>query len=154
LEIGCGAGLLLFRIAPHCQLYHATDFSRQSLSLIRRQLDSTHQHLTNVSLSESSADDISSLSGRRFATLVLNSLVQYFPSIEYLLRVLETAVSVLTEGGAIFIGDVRSLPLLPAFHTGVQLYQSEASSTVEQLRQRVQNALRQEKELVVAPAFF
>ena len=27
LEIGCGSGLLLFRLAPHCQYYCGTDFS-------------------------------------------------------------------------------------------------------------------------------
>ena len=106
------------------------------------------------SLLESAADDFSQLRGQRFDTVVLNSVVQYFPSIHYLLQVLESAIGVMAEGGSIFIGDLRSLPLLPAFHTGVQLYQSDPSSTLERLRQRVEQALRQEQELVIAPAFF
>jgi natural product biosynthesis luciferase-like monooxygenase protein len=32
LEIGCGSGLLLFRIAPHCAQYWGTDFSEVNLS--------------------------------------------------------------------------------------------------------------------------
>ncbi len=31
LEVGCGSGLLLFRVAPHCQHYTATDFSEQAV---------------------------------------------------------------------------------------------------------------------------
>src|SRR5262249_43222076 len=32
LEIGCGTGLLLFRLAPHCTQYTATDVSGQALN--------------------------------------------------------------------------------------------------------------------------
>ena len=38
LEIGCGTGLLLFRIAPRCERYVATDFSDASLDYVRRHL--------------------------------------------------------------------------------------------------------------------
>jgi len=55
--------------------------------------------------------------------------VQYFPSLDYLLRVLEGAVRAVAPGGFIFIGDVRSLPLLSAFHASVQLYQADPTLT-------------------------
>ena len=32
LEIGCGTGLILFRVAPHCTKYWGTDFSAVSLN--------------------------------------------------------------------------------------------------------------------------
>ena len=38
LEIGCGAGLLLFRIAPHCTRYLGADFSPVALRHVRQQL--------------------------------------------------------------------------------------------------------------------
>ena len=59
--------------------------------------------------------------------MILNSVVQYFPSIEYLVRVLEGAVQAVAEGGYIFVGDVRSLPLLEAFHTSVELQRASAA---------------------------
>ena len=70
--------------------------------------------------------------------MILNSVVQYFPSIDYLLRVLEGAVNAVAPGGSIFVGDVRSLPLLEAFHASVHCHQapSWAASRAE-LRQRV-----------------
>src|SRR5437899_1235688 len=33
-EIGCGTGLLLFRIAPHCESYHGTDVSQTALNFL------------------------------------------------------------------------------------------------------------------------
>ena len=38
LEIGCGTGLLLLQIAPHCEAYTGTDFSPVALDYVRRQL--------------------------------------------------------------------------------------------------------------------
>jgi hypothetical protein len=57
-------------------------------------------------------------------------------------------------GGSIFIGDVRSLPLLEIFHTSVQLYQADDSLSINDLRQRIQQRITQEQELVIDPAFF
>jgi acyl carrier protein len=100
------------------------------------------------------ATDFEGVEAEAFDAVILNSVVQYFPSIDYLVRVLEGAVQALAPGGFIFIGDVRSLPLLQAFHASVQLYQAEPSLTCEQLRQRVQMQMFQETELVIDPAFF
>ena len=38
LEVGCGTGLLLFRVAPHTRAYHGTDFSGVALEHVRRHL--------------------------------------------------------------------------------------------------------------------
>lgn len=152
LEIGCGTGLLLFRIAPHCTEYCGTDFSRASLNYIRQHL--SDRGLNQVTLLEKMATDFNGVEPGAFDAIILNSVVQYFPSIDYLLQVLEKAVKVTAPGGFIFIGDVRSLPLLEAFHTSVQLERSEPSLTREQLRQRVQMQVFQETELVIDPAFF
>jgi amino acid adenylation domain-containing protein len=152
LEIGCGTGLLLFRIAPHCTQYWGTDFSQVSLNFIRQQLAT--QPLPQVTLLQQMADDFTGIEAKAFDALILNSVVQYFPSINYLVSVLEGAINAIAPGGFIFIGDVRSLTLLPAFHGWVQLHQAEPSLTREQLQQRVQMQMFQETELVIEPSFF
>ncbi|MBD1881802.1 non-ribosomal peptide synthetase [Coleofasciculus sp. FACHB-T130] len=150
LEIGCGTGLLLFRIAPHCNKYCGTDFSSASLNYIQEQL----AQLPQVTLLQKLATDFEGVESEAFDTVILNSVVQYFPNIDYLVRVLEGAINAIAPGGFIFIGDVRSLPLLQAFHASVQLYQAEPSLTREQLQQRVEMQMFQETELVIDPAFF
>ncbi|WP_414585420.1 amino acid adenylation domain-containing protein [Scytonema sp. PCC 10023] len=158
LEIGCGTGLLLFRIAPHCTKYSGTDFSPASLNYIQKQLANVETRhgasLQQVTLFEKMAADFQGVEAQAFDAVVLNSVVQYFPSINYLIRVLEGAVQATDPGGFIFIGDVRSLPLLQAFHASVQLYQAEPSLTRHELQQQVQMQIFQETELVINPAFF
>ena len=43
LEIGCGTGLLLFRLAPHCARYVGTDFSTAALEYVERHLDKSRR---------------------------------------------------------------------------------------------------------------
>jgi len=160
LELGCGTGLMLFRIAPHCTQYWGTDFSQISLDYIRQQL--VTPPLPQVKLLQKMATDFEGIEAETFDAVILNSVVQYFPNIDYLVQVLEGAVNAILKsdrstnapGGFIFIGDVRSFPLLQAFHSSVQLYQAEPSLTREQLQQRVQMQMFQETELAIDPAFF
>ncbi|MEH2324932.1 MAG: amino acid adenylation domain-containing protein [Nostoc sp.] len=152
LEIGCGTGLILFRIAPHCTKYWGTDFSPVSLNYIQQQLEK--QKIPQVKLYQQMALDFDKVETAAFDAVILNSVVQYFPTIDYLIRVLEGAVRATAPGGFIFIGDVRNLPLLQAFHASVQLYQAEPSLTRYELQQRVKMQIFQETELVIDPAFF
>jgi amino acid adenylation domain-containing protein len=152
LEIGCGTGLILFRIAPHCTKYWGTDFSSVSLNCIQQQLQK--QEMPQVTLYQQMATDFEKVETAAFDAVILNSVVQYFPTIDYLINVLEGAVKAIAPGGFIFIGDVRSLPLLQAFHASVQLYQAEPSLTCFELQQRIQRQIFQETELVIDPAFF
>jgi amino acid adenylation domain-containing protein len=152
LEIGCGVGLLLFRIAPHCTRYCGTDFSPVALRYVEEQLKTLN--LPQVSLLRRTAEEFSGFDPGSFDAVVLNSVVQYFPHIDYLVRVLEGAVKVVRPGGSIFLGDVRSLPLLDAFHTSVELDRAPASLPISQLQQRVRKRMVEEEELVIDPAFF
>ncbi|MBN1220774.1 MAG: amino acid adenylation domain-containing protein [Anaerolineae bacterium] len=154
LEIGCGTGLLLFRIAPHCVVYWAADISAGALNYLKQQLAKPDYELPQVKLLHQAADDFTGIEADAFDAVVLNGVTQYFPHIDYLVRVLERAVNTVAAGGFVFVGDVRSLPLLEAYHLSVQLQQAPDSLPIEQFWQRVQHRLTEEEELVVAPAFF
>ncbi|MDF5732379.1 MAG: amino acid adenylation domain-containing protein, partial [Rhizonema sp. PD38] len=154
LEIGCGTGLLLFRIAPHCKYYCGTDISSASVRYIESLLHSSQQDLSQVKLYQRAADNLEGIGDETFDTVVINSVIQYFPSIDYLVGVLESAIALVAPGGFVFVGDVRSLPLLSAFHTSVQLYQAPASLSTNQLRQHIQERINLEKGLMIDPAFF
>jgi amino acid adenylation domain-containing protein len=152
LEIGCGTGLLLFRIAPHCQTYLGTDLSEQGLAYVRRALASSD--LPQVSLLNAPADDFDRIEGGCFDTIILNSVAQYCPSLEYLVRILEGAVNRVRPGGSIFIGDIRSLALLEAFHISVEMSRADSEMTPDGLIKRVKKRIAQEGELIIDPAFF
>ena len=153
LEIGCGTGLLLFRLAPGCERYVATDFSRGAVEYLERAV-AARGGMPQVSLRQGAADDLAGLESESFDAVVLNSVVQYFPGVEYLLQVLEGAVRVVAPGGAIFLGDVRSLVLLEAYHASVQAHKAPASLSRDDLGQRVRKQVAEEEELVLDPAFF
>jgi amino acid adenylation domain-containing protein len=153
-EIGCGSGMLLFRIAPRCKTYTGIDFSETALHFLRRQLAVSERRLPQVSLLQRAAHELDGLPSETFDTVILNSVIQYFPGIDYLLRVVAGAARLVRPGGRIFVGDVRNFRLLAAFHSAVQLHKAPATLSREQLRARVQGHTHQEGELLVDPAFF
>jgi SAM-dependent methyltransferase/acyl carrier protein len=150
LEIGCGTGLLLFRLAPECEQYVATDLSSAAVAYVRAQLGA----LPHVDVRQTTADDFDALEPGSFDVVVLNSVVQYFPGVAYLERVLRGAVAAVRPGGHIFVGDVRSLALWEAFHTSMELSRAGAATKRQDLRERVARRLPQEQELVIAQEWF
>jgi len=154
LEIGCGTGLLLFRVAPDCTKYWGTDFSQPALKHVEKQLERPGRQLPQVRLLERTADDFEGVETDSFDMVILNSVVQYFPDIDYLVDVLHKAADAVRPGGSIFVGDVRSLPLLEALHASVEMHKAPASLSLGELRRRVEDRIEQEQELVIDPAFF
>ncbi len=152
LEIGCGTGLLLFRVAPHCAEYYGTDISPVALNYVQQYMPEKGFPPPTLYLRE--ADNFDGFDSNSIDCVVLNSVVQLFPSVDYLVHVLERAADVVEPGGAIFVGDVRSLPMLNIFHTSVQLHQADSHLETDQLQQRIQSAIAKDKELVLDPDFF
>src|SRR5690606_34763859 len=149
LEIGCGTGLLLHRLAPGCERYTATDLSQAALDLIAAAPPAGHVHLVHAA-----ANDFSAFDDERWDVVVLNSVAQYFPSAEYLEDVIARAAERVAPGGAIFLGDPRSLPLATALWTEIEMQQaSEALDRVE-LQRRIRRRARAERELLIDPRFF
>jgi amino acid adenylation domain-containing protein len=153
LELGCGTGLLLFRIAPRCTSYVATDYSWPVIDRLQRQITATSS-LPQVRLRAQPADDLAAFEPASVDAVVLNSVAQYFPDAHYLERVLSGALPLIRPGGIVFVGDVRSLALQEAFQATVALRHAPDRGRVDELLQIVQHATRTERELVVAPAFF
>jgi amino acid adenylation domain-containing protein len=154
LEIGCGTGLLLFRLAPNCSKYCGTDLSPVALDYVREVAASRGDELPPLTLLHRAADDFGGIGRGEFDLVVINSVAQYFPGVPYLLDVLRGAVEAVGSEGAIFVGDVRNLLLLDTFHLSVQLQQSPPWLPLQQLQQRARRHIEQEEELTIAPAFF
>ena len=130
LEIGCGTGLLLTQVAPHCESYTGLDFSAAALAQLS-QIVEQREDLRHVTLRQGLAHELDFVADESVDLVVINSVVQYFPSTDYLLQVLKHAVRATSPEGQIFIGDVRSLPLLRAYHASVQLYKASPEMPLE-----------------------
>lgn len=153
LEIGCGMGLLLFLLTPQCLSYHGIDISTAALAHINKQL-TDHPFKSKVSLSEGSAHSFQLPDNTHFDTIVINSTVQYFPHIDYLMTVLDHCLSLVADGGQIWIGDVRNLTHLKYFHATATFYRSLPTVLLGELKCQYSKAIHREKELLVDPVFF
>ncbi len=154
LEIGCGTGMLISQIAPKCSTYHGTDISKTALDYIEQLIVKSDDKYSNLKLSQKPAHDFTNIEEDKIDAIILNSVIQYFPNIDYLVNVLEGSINTITKEGFIFIGDVRSLPLLETFHVATNFYQASDNLTINQFKIMVRNSLIQEQELVIDPAFF
>ncbi|MGA5541921.1 amino acid adenylation domain-containing protein [Mycobacterium sp. NPDC051198] len=154
LEIGVGSGLLLSQIAPECMEYWGTDLSAQTIQKLQAAVASQSWR-DRVQLRAQPADVPDGLPEGHFDVVVLNSVIQYFPSAGYLMDVLAVVTKLLAPGGAVFLGDVRNLSLLRAFTTGIVCADSSADGdTAALVRERVRREMVAEQELLLAPEFF
>jgi amino acid adenylation domain-containing protein len=153
LEIGCGTGLLIAQLAPGKDRYCAVDFSAAVLQHTRRLLDS-RPDLRHVELRQGRADELDDVLPESFDLVILNSVIQYFPSVDYLRAVLDRAITATAPGGVVYAGDVRSLPLLQHYAALVELHKADDGDSREALAEAVRQRVRAEEELVIAPEFF
>nr|MBA2283408.1 AMP-binding protein [Acidimicrobiia bacterium] len=152
LEIGCGTGLLLWRLAPGTERYVGVDFSAATIAALESRLREDRRY-DHVELRRAPADALDADLGA-FDVVVVNSVVQYFPDAAYLRSVLDRAVAHVALGGHLYVGDVRSLPLLEAFHSSVVLAGAGPAAGTEEVAARARRLVSLETELVVDPRFF
>ena len=154
LEIGVGSGLLLTRLMDEAQEYTGTDFSRPVLDHLAARVAVKETLACQVRLEERLAHDFSGLPRGHFDVVIINSVTQYFPSADYLRRVLAGALEALRPGGVVFVGDVRDLRLHRAFQTGVLAREIEAAPDAAVARKLVDDGVAKDRELLLHPQFF
>ncbi|TPQ17687.1 class I SAM-dependent methyltransferase, partial [Streptomyces sporangiiformans] len=153
LEIGCGTGLLATRIAPRAR-YTGVDVSAETLATLQAYFDARPEYADRVRLLHRDARDLADVEDGVVDCVIVNSVSQYFPSGAYLVDLLREAARVLSDDGTLFVGDVRDLRLLRAFHTSVELFQAGATDSVDELTERVTQRGLQESELAISPELF
>jgi amino acid adenylation domain-containing protein len=149
LELGCGTGILLFQIAPHCRTYRGHDISAASLDYIRRQGPPPQTQLAQLA-----AHELDGIVPESLDLVILSSVVQYFPGVDYLREVLDRSLGLLRPGGRILLADLRNFDWLEHFHASVQLHQAAGQISCESLAAGVRAAIGRERELAVSPRFF
>ncbi len=152
LEIGCGTGLLVWRLAPQCTEYHARDLSPLAVDRVRRGL--VGRPLDGVTVQAADAADFDGVPAGHYDLVILSSVTHCFPGAAYLERVISGAAERVRPGGRIFLGDLRSLPLARALRALAALDGAAPGTSASRLREQVARATRLDRELAVDPMLF
>lgn len=150
-EIGCGTGLLLWRLIECCEHYRGSDISAVAVKRLQAELE---RRGASAHLDCREATDCGDLRAGDVDTVVINSVAQYFPSQDYLRRVLDTMLNVLPPGGQIYVGDVRNFELLDALHMAVVLRGGQDTGPGVRRRQRLKHSVASDPELLLSPQWF
>ncbi|WP_165438742.1 non-ribosomal peptide synthetase [Albibacterium indicum] len=154
LELGTGGGHLLFELAPNVEKYIATDYSDVAISKLNDKLALNKERWKHVNAFRAPADDFSSIQEKDFDLIFFHGVVQYFPTLEYLVKVLETAVDHLRDGGCIHIGDSQTLSAISMHFATEQLALLQDQVTVDEFEKIVRYQTEKEEEISIDPGFF
>ena len=157
LEIGCGTGLLLYPLVSHCESYTGIDFSKEVINKLQRSFPTLSIHNAHVETAYANQLDAVDLGTHQnpVDTVIINSVVQYFPNQAYLDEVIEQSLGKL-RSGKVILGDIRDYRLLDAFQLAVQVHQSEKNGTLDwaEMKKQAEHDAKLERELLVAPEYF
>lgn len=149
LEIGCGSGLILSKLIEQCEYYYATDFSEKSIEYVK-QLSRDMGKFNSINALVCNADSIPFDKFKsKVDTVVINSVVQYFPNLRYLDSIIGEVINNISPSGKIFIGDVRDYRLIECFHHSVIKYKNLSSD-----KSKIEYFVDREKELLISPEYF
>ncbi|KAL1799672.1 hypothetical protein ACET3X_000014 [Alternaria dauci] len=154
LEIGSGSGMILFNLGDSLKHYTGFEPSRRAVDFITGTARSIPSLANKVEMYKATAADISKVERPLQADLVvLNSVVQYFPSQGYLFNVVRDLLEV-NGVKTLFFGDIRSHALRREFYASRALFMAGEKASQEDLRRLVEDMEQIEQELLVDPGFF
>ncbi|MGE4552643.1 MAG: alpha/beta fold hydrolase [Desulfovibrionaceae bacterium] len=110
LEIGVASGITMRHVAPLCGRFLGVDLSGRSVAWADRQ--ARQLGLTNCELRRLRADEIGTLPAEGFDCVICNSVIESFPGLGYLRRVLDLCLERLAPGGRLFLGNIWDLERL------------------------------------------
>ncbi|MEO7768741.1 MAG: methyltransferase domain-containing protein, partial [Ferruginibacter sp.] len=154
LEIGSGTGLIYYQLAGKIKKYIGTDFSRASIDLITQRISKGSGDYGTTKLYVCAAHEIALDKDEPVDTIVLNSVIQYFPGEDYTTDVISKSISLLHGKGRIIIGDVRDNRLLKSFKMELDMQKLSQSVTVDELSWLAEQEVLKEEELCFSPEYF
>ena len=152
LEIGVGSGLVLSQIAPVCVEYWGADFSAATIQTLQAAV-AGQPWGDRVQLRVQPADVADGLPQGHFDVVVLNSVVQYFPSAGYLTMCWRWRCDCWHRVGRCLSAMCATIACRARFRPASRLPAPQVADAAE-IRQRVQRAVLGEPELLLAPEFF
>src|SRR5699024_4879122 len=117
-------------------------------------LAASRNQWTHVTAFAAPADDLHGIEEDQFDLVLLHSVIQYFPSLEYLLDVIKKSISRLCDGGCLFIGDSQTEASAYMHIAHEQLKYVSNEATLSDFKDIINFRIRQQNELSVDPGFF
>ena len=154
LEIGSGTGLIFYQLAGKIKKYIGTDFSKSSVNQIAGQVSKGLRDYGETELQVCAAHEIVLKKGEQVDTILLNSIVQYFPGEDYMTSVIDNSLRFLNGKGRIIIGDVRDNRLLHLFKGRLQLAKLQESTNIKDFKWLMEQEVLKEEELCFSPEYF
>ncbi|OAA37396.1 peramine synthetase [Metarhizium rileyi] len=155
LEIGCGSGMMLFNLANKgLQSYIGIEPSKRAVDATASIVKSIPHLKERVRIVKGTGEDLQQLGTPISPDLVvINSVIQYFPSQKYLVKLIQDILE-LRSVQTIFFGDVRSHALHKEFLALRALSIVGETASREEIGQVLSNLHRAEPELLLDPEFF
>lgn len=149
VEVGCGTGALLLEYIDKADKCTVIEISSKAIDYVKQKLTKLQQQ--KVTFRHESVQTIHN--HQKYSCVIVNSVVQYLPSIHTLITTITHLVSATRSNGTIIIGDVRSLELLDVYlleklrsnYTNKEDLQSQLSAFYYKSR---------DAEIVLSPKFF
>jgi amino acid adenylation domain-containing protein len=154
LEFGCGTGGVHSRLAGHCNRYIGVDVSQAALDQFQLRLETNGFDRSKVQLLKRTTDDFTPVACEKVDTIIILSVIEHYPSVEYLQRVIELSVQTIDGEGTIFIGDIPNMRLRESFHCADLLQHTGDAVATSTFKQRVLHRIENENRLVAAPELF
>ncbi|MFA6947338.1 MAG: phosphopantetheine-binding protein, partial [Pedobacter sp.] len=154
MEVGCGAGQLVFELAPISESFIATDYADTAIEKLKEKLGAEPEKWKNARAITAPADDFSFVKEGSLDLVIINGVVQYFPDAAYLVKVIDHASKAIKHGGCIYIGDMQGKSTLPMYHAFDQLNRTDEHLSISEFKKICDRRVRLEDELVADPGFF
>ena len=154
LEIGTGSGMVLFNLIEGLQSYVGLEPSSRGVDFVTKVANARPELADKIQIIRGTAADLGQV--RPVASpeiVIINSVAQYFPSLSYLLHVVEEILRI-ESVKTIFFGDIRSLPLHSEFLAARALHITGGAGSKDEIRRIMADLERAESELLISPALF
>ncbi|UII31895.1 amino acid adenylation domain-containing protein [Fulvivirga ulvae] len=154
MEIGSGTGLIFYALAGKVNNYIGTDFSGSSVRQIQNRIDKGLREYGNNEFHVCPAHEVGEVPVNNVDTVILNSIIQYFPTESYLTEVIEKSIEKLNGQGRLIIGDIRDNRLLKPFKGRLTLGNYQGGMDKREYCWFLDQAVWNEEELCISPQYF
>ncbi|MFC3196160.1 amino acid adenylation domain-containing protein [Parapedobacter deserti] len=154
VELGTGGGHLLFALGSDVAEYIATDYSEVAITKLKEKLALHPEKWQHVHAYTAMADDFTGIKSEAYDLVFMHGVAQYFPSLQYLQKVIKNATSALKDGGCLYIGDMQTLGAISMHFYLDQLGITNDQTTLAEFKEITKLRIQKEEELSVDPEFF